>query len=272
MTNEQTQQKPRSLEEALADLKRPEVRTSLDSYVPASFEAMRDTSGGDFELLADAVHFMLDSLYRKKMPEGELTFLHEIVDITKKSDPEKRRELEEILYQKGKRFILERAANLEGYILATTEIFLKNNSTTEGGRRWLNLKAQTKILLNYCINSLSDPGKWIVDFSKSDETTLKEKSENLYAPIVPNPMRNYIDALTSYKAMKGLKVDAPPVDISILRNTVLIFGEIIGPFRSVFGMEEFYRRFYAEVVQEIPGLKKKIADVGRKYGIEMKTE
>jgi len=269
MTNE-----TRTLEEALANLARPEVRTSLETYVPASFEAMKDVRGGDEELLADAVHYMLDLKYKEKAPERDLAFLHEIVDMKKDFNSENIEQNKEALYQKGKSYVLETGFDVEDYALFVVDLFLKAwTSMGEAGKKWMQDRAPTGKLYSYCISAIKNEDYIPVDhISDEDKNALKEKSVNVKFPVVPVPFNEYFNAMIDYKIRQGLKVDETPVDISILRNAAMKFGDSIGPVKSLYGINAFYERFYSEAITETPGLKDKIVEIGRKYGVEMKTK
>ena len=109
MTNE-----TRSLEEALADLGRSEVRASLETYVPVSYELFHDHPEAYERGIIDIAHALVDMKakevqnYRSHVAE----FLHGLVDIIGKTpsdreEPNIRKEHKEQIYQFAKKYVHE---------------------------------------------------------------------------------------------------------------------------------------------------------------------
>ena len=194
--------KPKSLEEALADLRRPEVRTSLETYVPVSFAAMRDVDGGGDELLADAAHFTLDLKYMGKLADRELAFLHEIIDV-KTGVKTETGEQKETLYQKGKRFILEGGFNAEDYALFVADLWFKYycKCETKDGISWISTKTGEQVLARIMC-AITDPQ--YVPFGSDEDKRVYAQKGATGVPIVKNPLWEYVDAIREYKQGHGL--------------------------------------------------------------------
>lgn len=267
MTN-QKPNKQRSLEEAVTELRKPEVRGSLENYVIATM----DEGLGNYEgLLEDVVHFTVDLKAEKYgYTEEESTFIHELVDMKSEmpsleDNPEGFEAYEGRLYQKGKSYILEHC-DTKDFIETAFDLYIKMKSSDEENRAWRDEMNQEGKFFGRCISALSDLG-WCID---EDREKLKEKVKGRQPPMMKGFPDEYIEAVKERKEELGLKIDSPPLDVSILKNGFLKYA-FLGTFNfNPISSRKFYNRFYEEAVQEILGLKDSLLDIGRKYGVEMK--
>jgi len=257
MTNE-----TRSLEEALADLGRSEVRASLETYVPVSYELFHDHPEAYERGILDVAHVLVD--IRAKEIQAyrphEVEFLHGLVDMISKTpsdrEPDKRKEHEEQIYQFAKKYIHENydvAKVVEARIEAFYE--MAREISQEGGVPITNYLDPSRLE-----SILSCRSKSVAEKMKSKLGTLPWiPCMNLEIGEYLNTLRRYITEETG----QALRWSNP--DIALMANHLLPYRVLqIGTFDC-----SPLVRIYQEAVVEIPGLKDKIVDIGRKYGVEI---
>ncbi|MCX6720196.1 MAG: hypothetical protein NTW11_00010 [Candidatus Staskawiczbacteria bacterium] len=258
------------LEKALEMLRKPETRESLGTYVPASFEAMKNTIGQEAndELVVDAVHFMADQTIKdRKMELGDAVFIHELVDMLKTrptvDEPEKLREFEEQMYQKAREYMIKNS-ELGEYIPECVGLFLKSCVSDDEKKEWMQKRAPTGQLFRYCVKALANP---VASEVGTEEETRGLKKKVHDTPRLPGViMVRYLDAMKKHKGDLGLRLDFPPADISIISNNLLKYSTI-GAFNN---LDNFHERIFGEIIDETPELRDKIVEIGKQYGVEIK--
>jgi len=258
----QTQHKPRSLEEALADLRRPEVRQSLETYVPASYEVLHESGNSYRELMQETAHALLDMRVREfNLSQPKTEFLHGLVDRVGKTpsyrEPEKCKEHEEETYQFAKAYV-HNNFDIAKTIEAGIEILLE--TSLEGLKKCCDVSRLSSLI------SYISPGSHAIP-EVLDK--VKERLGGLpRVPAVRLQTGEYISMLKKYIVEKtGKNLQDSDILTDNLANQLLPYRvlQVGGTFDN-----DPISRIYSEAVQEIPGLRERIVEIGRKYGVEMK--
>lgn len=255
-----------TLEEALANLARPEVRASLETYVPASYELFHDHLEAYDRGIIDIAHALVDMEAKEIQAyrPNHVEFLHGLVDIIGKKpgdrEPDKiREEHKKKVYQFVKNYVHENY-DVAKVVEARAEAFYERLGE-------MSEKEKDRCDLNPSLleNILNFPSRQI------KVKMMAKLGELPWVPYMDLGIGNYINAMRKYiteETGQELKFSNPDTDL--IANFLLPYMKLrINEYNC--GCEPL-ERIYKEAVQEIPGLKDKIVGIGRKYGVEIKTD
>jgi len=253
----------KNYEEALAELRKPEARASLETYVPVSFEAFRNCRGNYGELIAETAHALLEIQVRQiGLGQRETEFLHELIDLISKQpsdrEPERCKDHEEQKYQLAKKYVFKHF-DVAMAVVSRVESFYEFAE---------EIRKDGDEIKRYCDPTFLDHVlSWQAQPIKDK---MKGKVKELpKIPLIGLDTSEYIRELRKYiteKIGQDLRFGDP--DTALMCNLFLPYNRLgVGTFDS-----SPLERIYVEAVQEIPGLKDKIVEIGRKYGVEMKID
>ncbi|MEI7718749.1 MAG: hypothetical protein WCI72_02690 [archaeon] len=279
MTNE-TQNKPRSLEEALAELRRPENRISDESFCKAHY-IMNETvpyseseEARDRELrmkIAEIAFYAVDTRSEQaNYTESEKKYLYEIVEAIR--DERFFEEIEgneipknkEANYQRVKQFAFKNL-DMIGYVTGISTVIAEDILSCKDTERMEWNKGNNGGDLTKKDLTALIAGERYLAFSEEGEKKFKEIARMLNFPMASGLMGKNGNLCETYLTIPEIKSD-----ISKFRGYSHMIRNNIMPYQRICSNID-YARLVTEAIQEIPGLKEKIFEIGRKYGVEMKV-